>query len=94
MTSNRSLSKLAAIGLVVASCALAGCGRKAGLDLPPGAGGADQKNAQGPGSENTQGNPNSATNLQSDVYRPPGSSSIAVAPRGEKKRIPLDAILD
>mgnify|MGYP000237528959 FL=1 len=89
--SNRSFSKLTAIGLIVASCALAGCGRKAGLDLPPGAS-ADQKGA--PQSDFATANPNSAANIQNDVYRPPGSANAPMAPRGEKKRIPLDAILD
>jgi predicted small lipoprotein YifL len=90
--SNRSFPKLTAVALIALTCVLAGCGRKAGLDAPPGAA-ADAANTQQPGSVN--GNPNSVTNLQSEVYRAPGgSSSVAVAPRGEKKRIPLDAILD
>ena len=91
MTSNRSFSKLAAVGLIVASCALAGCGRKAYLDPPPGAS-ADQKGP--PASDYATTNQNSAANLQNDVYRPPGSANAPLAPRGEKKRIPLDAILD
>ena len=89
--SNRSFSKLTAIGLIVASCALAGCGRKAYLDAPPGAS-ADQKGT--PSSDFATSNPNSAANVQTDVYRPPGSANAPLAPRGEKKRIPLDAILD
>jgi predicted small lipoprotein YifL len=89
--SNRSFSKLTAIGLIIASCALAGCGRKAGLDLPPGAS-ADQKGT--PSSDFATANPNSAANMQNEVYRPPGSANAPLAPRGEKKRIPLDAILD
>lgn len=89
--SNRSYSKLTAIGLIVASCALAGCGRKAYLDAPPGAS-ADQTGT--PTSDYATANPNSAANLQSDVYRPPGSNNVPTAPRGEKKRIPLDALLD
>jgi predicted small lipoprotein YifL len=90
--SNPSFSKLTAIGLIVATCVLAGCGRKAGLDLPPGASAA-QKNADGTPAASADGQ-NTAGNLSNEVYRAPGSSSIAVAPRGEKKRIPLDAILD
>ncbi len=91
MTSrSNSFSKLTAIGLIALTCMLAGCGRKAGLDLPPGAS-ADQK-AAAEADENVA-NPNSATNLQNEIYRPPGSG-VAVAPRGQKKRIPLDAILD
>ncbi|CAN5315885.1 lipoprotein [soil metagenome] len=90
--SNSSFSKLAAIGLIVASCALAGCGRKAYLDAPPGAS-ASQTGA--PSSDYaTTNNSNSAANVQNEVYRPPGSTNVPTAPRGEKKRIPLDAILD
>lgn len=89
--SNRSFSKLTAVGLIVMSFALAGCGRKAYLDAPPGAS-TDQTGT--PNSDYTTANPNSAANLQSEVYRPPGGTNVPTAPRGEKKRIPLDAILD
>ena len=87
---SHSFSKLTAIGLIALSSVLAGCGRKAGLDVPPGAVAEQRQN----GGTAVMGDPNSVANLESQVYRPPGSSSIAVAPRGEKKRIPLDAILD
>lgn len=89
--SNRSFSKLTAISLIALSCALAGCGRKAYLDAPPGAS-ADQTNPQN--SDFATTDRNSAANLQNEVYRPPGSANVPLAPRGEKKRIPLDAILD
>lgn len=89
--SNSSFSKLTAIGLIALSCALAGCGRKAYLDAPPGAA-ADQTNPQN--SDFATANPNSSANLSNEVYRPPGSANAPLAPRGEKKRIPLDAILD
>jgi predicted small lipoprotein YifL len=79
--SNRSFSKLTAIGLIVASCALAGCGRKAYLDAPPGAS-ADQKGT--PSSDFATSNPNSAANVQNDVYRPPGSANADRAARREK----------
>lgn len=76
--------------LIALTCALAGCGRKAGLDAPPGVA-ANQADSP---SADVQTNPNSAGNLQSEIYRPPGSGSVATAPKGQKKRIPLDAILD
>ena len=79
-----------AIGLIASACLLAGCGRKAGLDLPPGAVAEQQQNGATAAEIAEQ---NSASNLQGQIYRPPGSS-IAVAPKGQKKRIPLDAILD
>jgi predicted small lipoprotein YifL len=91
--SNPSLSKLTALGLIALTCVLAGCGRKAGLDLPPGAS-AEQQQQSGGATAAELAEQNSAANLQSQVYRPPGTSSIAVAPKGQKKRIPLDAILD
>jgi predicted small lipoprotein YifL len=87
---NPSFSKLTAIGLIALTCVLAGCGRKAGLDLPPGAVAEQQQNGV---TAAEQADRNSAGNLQSQVYSAPGSS-VAVAPRGQKKRIPLDAILD
>ena len=37
MMSNRALTRIAAIGVLVAALGLAGCGRKGGLDLPPAA---------------------------------------------------------
>lgn len=88
------LSKLAAVGLV--ALALAGCGRKGGLDLPP-----DAASAQvAPGGEvrtgesRPQGAAGAAT-AQGNVYdATAGRGRFAVAPRGEKKRIILDPILD
>lgn len=94
--SNRSFSKLPAIAvLLVLTCALAACGRKAGLDLPPGAAGA---NAEAP-AEQFETPSNSAASTQGDVFQQPSSSGNngsrgPVAPKGPKKRIPLDAILD
>lgn len=89
--SNRSPSKLTAVALIALTCALAGCGRKAGLDLPPDAP-PDAKNQAQPDYGTTPGL--GGSNVQSEIYRPPGSSNVPTAPRGQKKRIPLDAILD
>lgn len=36
-SSNRALTRIAAVGVVVLAVGLAGCGRKGGLDLPPAA---------------------------------------------------------
>jgi predicted small lipoprotein YifL len=91
--SHRSFPKLTAVAVIALTCALAGCGRKAGLDLPPGAS-ADQQERAAAADAAGAADRNSASNLQNEVYRPPGAGSIAVAPRGEKKRIPLDVILD
>lgn len=90
---HRSHSKLTIVAMIALACALGGCGRKGGLDLPPGAA---QTKETGSGTAPTaaNANPTSPPSGMADIYRPPGTSSIAVAPRGEKKRIPLDAILD
>lgn len=92
---NFSFPKLTAIGLIALTCVLAGCGRKVGLDLPPGASAAQNSaDAAETGAVSaTAAEQNSAGNLQNQIYRAPGTG-IAVAPKGEKKRIPLDAILD
>lgn len=89
LRSNRPLSKLTLIGLLALTCILAGCGRKAGLDLPPAAA-AGQTAA--PGDEHN--NANSAAAGQGDVFRAPGTDTTPQAARGNKKRIILDPILD
>lgn len=87
---NRPPSKLTIVGLLALTCVLAGCGRKAGLDLPPGASAA-QAGAKPQEYDNSV---NSAAAGQGNVYRAPGDKNAPLAPRGEKKRIFLDAILD
>jgi predicted small lipoprotein YifL len=88
---NPSFSKLTAIALIALICALAGCGRKAGLDLPPDA----PPEAKTQSQSDYAATPGlSGSNVQGEIYRPPGSTNVPTAPRGEKKRIPLDAILD
>ena len=87
MTLRSHRSKLTVIGLVVAVCALAGCGRKAGLDLPPGAAALQQE-------QRSLDEPSSAV-AHGNVYEPSsGNNQSPSAPRGEKKRIILDPILD
>jgi predicted small lipoprotein YifL len=90
--SHRSFSRLLpAVALIALTCVLAGCGRKAGLDLPPGAAAhSSAAPAQDAGSAGTA--------AQDDVFQQPASSGggrgAVVAPRGPKKRIPLDVLLD
>lgn len=87
--SNRSFSIPTALTLLVVACALAGCGRKGGLDLPPSA--AQSTGAQG----NVEAAPSEPMAAQRDVFGPVGTADKAPrAAQGEKKRIPLDAILD
>jgi predicted small lipoprotein YifL len=82
---------LPAATLIALTCVLAGCGRKAGLDLPPGA--AAQS---APASAQDMGG--TGTAARDDVFQQPASSGggrgAVVAPRGPKKRIPLDVLLD
>jgi predicted small lipoprotein YifL len=89
------LSKLAAVGLV--ALALAGCGRKGGLDLPPDA--AAVQTAPGgearSGESRQYGASGAAATAQGNVFDATADRNrFTVAPRGEKKRIILDPILD
>ncbi|KQW18916.1 hypothetical protein ASC80_15635 [Afipia sp. Root123D2] len=86
-----SFSKLAVAGVIV--LALAGCGRKGGLDLPPDATSAQvAPNGEG---QQPQNGPARAATAQGNVFDATrGDRRFAVAPRGEKKRIILDPILD
>jgi predicted small lipoprotein YifL len=93
--SHVSWSKLATLGLILSACALGGCGRKGPLDLPPGAT-LTPSQAQVEGNSQTyrsQAAPGSSAD--GTLFAPAGGQSKQmVAPRGEKKRIILDPILD
>jgi predicted small lipoprotein YifL len=77
--------------LTVAGLALAGCGRKGGLDLPP------QPSAR-PLAESApaiDSDANSATGKGSALFNAaPGDNSQPVAARGRKKSFLLDPLLD
>jgi predicted small lipoprotein YifL len=90
LRSHRNYSKLTAVGLVALACALAGCGRKGGLDLPPSASTPQQSSnmLEDPGT-------GSAAIAQGNLYEPsPGSDKALIAPKGPKRRIILDPLLD
>jgi predicted small lipoprotein YifL len=70
---------------IVAALGLSGCGRKGALDAPPGAAIAPA-DASAASTE-----PQPERSLLGD---PSGRSSAPVAPKGVKKRIPLDVLLD
>ena len=95
-TSNTAfLSKLAVTGLI--ALALTGCGRKGGLDLPPDAGSAQlaPNGEVRSGESQHYGASGAAATAQGDVFDPTqGNSKFTLAPRGEKRRIILDPILD
>lgn len=91
------VSKPAVVALIVAACVLSGCGRKGGLDLPPGASSAQitQSPQQNPESQyNTPGAAGAATSQGNLFDSTPNSNTIAVAPKGPNKRIFLDSLLD
>ncbi|MCP9628716.1 lipoprotein [Rhodopseudomonas palustris] len=87
-------SRWALVVIAAATLALAGCGRKGGLDLPAGA-------ADTPGSPAasaapaSSAAPSSRSAAPSDVFAPSyGTSAPPVAGPGQKKRIVLDSLLD
>lgn len=87
-------SKLAVTGLI--ALALAGCGRKGGLDLPPDAAAQAAPSGEvGSGESRQYGASGAAATAQGNVFDPTSDRSrFTIAPRGEKKRIILDPILD
>ena len=81
-------SRWALVVIAAATLALAGCGRKGGLDLPAGA-------ADTPGSPSASAAPSSAPAAKGDVFDPSyGTNAPPVAGKGQKKRIILDSLLD
>jgi predicted small lipoprotein YifL len=78
---------VAVVGLVAAGLSLAGCGRKAGLDAPPGASLTEPSEVQ-PTADT------SAKQAADNLLTPPGTGKAPVAARGENKRILLDGLLN
>lgn len=86
--SSRISSKITAVVLIALTCALAGCGRKGNLDLPPST--SSYQAAPGPLDDTS-----SAATAQGNLYETgTNSEKSLVAPKGAKKRIILDPILD
>jgi predicted small lipoprotein YifL len=84
-TSSPVPSRWAVILLTAATLALAGCGRKGGLDLPPTAA------APPPGAAQAEG----ATATPGSVFDPSfGANKDPVAPPGKKRSFILDPLLD
>jgi predicted small lipoprotein YifL len=99
IVSDRPFLRLALIGALVASLALAACGRKGPLDPPPGA------------SDNSSAPPAQSSGMTSPIGVSPlggaplgaqsSSSNLTIGPNGEplapkgpKKFIPLDVLLN
>jgi predicted small lipoprotein YifL len=78
----RPIARLATVSVMALALALAACGRKGGLDLPPSASAA----APGPSASAAPG-PGAGPY---DSY----SDGRPVTPNGPKKRLPIDVLLD
>ena len=76
----------AVILLSAAALALGGCGRKAGLDLPP--------NAQAQSDAAVQADPNAERAAKPSVFNQTyGSDASQAAPKGPKRAFVLDPLL-
>jgi predicted small lipoprotein YifL len=88
-------ARLTLAGAAVLAMALAGCGRKSGLDLPPAAVKQQQTSAAGPsGAAQPGGAPAPATIDPLGWLEAPAEEQPAATPGPGKKRIILDKILD
>ncbi len=94
MSRNRSFLRLALIGALVASLGLAACGRKGSLDLPPGASLAGESQANVPGPMNSSGGAVPFGGQAKDDNTGVGPDGQPPTPKGPKKRIPLDVLLN
>ena len=89
---DRPFLRLALIGLAVASLGLAACGRKGPLDPPPGASLEGEPQANMPDLMSSSPTPvGSAATADNPGVGPDGQP---LAPKGPKKRIPLDVLLN
>jgi predicted small lipoprotein YifL len=81
-SSDLKIARIALIGVLVAALGLAGCGRKGGLDPPPGASVAEQSAGAQPGPG-------------SGVGQAIGPDGKALAPsQGPQRRTPIDWLVD
>ena len=90
---DRPFLRLALIGMAVAALGLTACGRKGPLDPPPGASMASEPQASAPEPLNSR----AAAPIGGQARD--GNAGIDAkgrprAPQGEKKRIPLDVLLN
>ena len=90
---DRPFLRLALIGVAVAALGLAACGRKGPLDPPPGASLAGEPQAHNPGLMSPVGAAPIGGQAK-DGDTGVGPDGKPQAPKGEKKRIPLDILLN
>ena len=89
---DRPFLRLALIGALVASLGLAACGRKGPLDSPPGASLAgEQANTPSPSINPMAAPIGGQAKSDNPGVGPDGHPQ---APKGEKKQIPLDVLLN
>ncbi|MBI3705065.1 MAG: lipoprotein [Rhizobiales bacterium] len=96
MSRYRPFFRLALIGAVAASLTLAACGRKGPLESPPGYQVDSQPQANNPPNPGMM-SPIGATPIGGQAkedFVGVDSSGRAVAPKGQKKSIPLDVLLN
>lgn len=91
---HRPYARLALIGLTAVALGLAGCGRKAGLDLPPGSSMAQTPEPEPAPQPSAPGMIPSIGSAPSSGYSGLGVDGKPVAPAGPKKRIFLDNLLN
>jgi predicted small lipoprotein YifL len=87
----RPMSRFALFGLLTAALALGACGRKGGLDAPPGGSAAIGQADKDTGRSTLTGQPQQSSQSGNVVGR---SKTGLPRIRGEDKRIPLDVLLN
>jgi predicted small lipoprotein YifL len=92
--SQSTFGRLALIGVLAAALGLAACGRKGPLDPPPGASLAGEPQPNAPNLINNRGGAKSIGSESDDDNPGVDENGRARAPKGPKKRIPLDNILN
>jgi predicted small lipoprotein YifL len=91
--SDRPFFRLVLIGALAASIGLAACGRKGPLDPPPGASLAGEPQANMPDMMNRNNAAPIGGQAQND-HPGVGPNGQPLAPKGAKKTIPLDVLLN
>jgi predicted small lipoprotein YifL len=87
--------KSSLLAVVALAVALGGCGRKAGLDLPPSAAAAPAGGAATANAAPTAVDPSTSDSVQNNVFNSAnGSDRTRYAPKLPPKRIAIDPILD
>ncbi len=86
--------RLALIGALTASLGLAACGRKGPLDPPPGASLTGEPQADVPDLMSSKGRAVPIGGETKDDNPGVGPDGQPLAPKGPKKRIPLDVLLN